>query len=391
MDARPPATPRALQWILILGFLAGIAAPGVVRLLDPEAKEAAEAILREKRKPARRPALPADLGELDRYPGHFESWFNDVIGLRTTLIRWHNLLKLALFDVEPHDKVVLGEDGWIFLNHADSVADFRGLIPFTEPELDAWQAAIEGRMTWLEEQGVRYVFTIGPSKHSIYPEKMRAAYTQGAGPRRMDQLFERLRTRTRVEVVDLRPALLAAKEHALVYYPHGTHWNQLGGYHAYAEIMRAISQWNPQLRPIPLERFQVDERLGLADSWTRQMHLGDLYPQPFFALKRDDPPWVTQVELKGYPNTTECFESRHPAAGPRPRALLWRDSFGDHIRLLLAAHFERFLTAAHGRTEPEIVARIVLREEIDVVIDEMVERVLFDPPPPPLHVAARGG
>ncbi|GJM20721.1 MAG: hypothetical protein DHS20C15_06360 [Planctomycetota bacterium] len=382
--APPPRFTRALQALLVVAFLAGIVTPGVSLLLDPESQAAREAILRETRKPAQAPELPRDLASLDAFPARFEAWFNDFMGQRATLIRWHNALKLLVFGVSPSDTVLLGRDGWMFYNHPESIAEYRGLRPFSEAELDAWQAALEQRASWLAARNCRYLFVVGPSKHTIYPEKMVDAQTQLTATRRLDQLLERLRTRSKVATLDLRPALLAAKSDALLYYPHGTHWNPLGGYYAYAAIMSAFAKDDPRFAPKPIEAFRLREQNGLADSWARKLHLGDLVTHEYTTVYYTGPNKAALVEAPHLSRYWEAYTTTADGSGGQLRGMLWRDSFGDNIRKLLALNFSRFTVGVNGRCPPEELAMAVMREQPQVLIDELVERALLDPPPEPL-------
>lgn len=374
---------RLLQGLLIAAFLAGIVTPGLTLALDPAAEEARVAIRKENRTPAKFPTWPAESSALDalnKLPAEFDAWFNDHFGFRTALIRWHNLLKLATFRVAPNDKVVVGKDGWIFMNAEESIADFRGLNPFSEAELDEWQRALQVRQAWMKRAGAHYVFVVGPSKHSIYPEMMADAYTRLSPASRLDQLIERMRTATDVPVIDLRPTLLAAKTpDTTIYYPHGTHWNELGGYHAYAEIMRALARWDERLRPQPLSAFSQRLVTGRTDSWATKFHIEDLVTHSYTVLGRKRPPRPQLVAAEGFGASVERFETSFTEGGRRPNALLLRDSFGDNIRKLLAGHFERLTTVANGRTSSEDVARLLERERPSYVIDELVERSLMEP------------
>src|SRR5258708_4980205 len=55
------------------------------------------------------------LKALLKFPGDFKYFFSDHFGFRSTLIRWHGLLKVRGLGVTSNPSVVLGKDGWLFL------------------------------------------------------------------------------------------------------------------------------------------------------------------------------------------------------------------------------------------------------------------------------------
>ncbi|MFN8461674.1 MAG: hypothetical protein U0X93_07900 [Anaerolineales bacterium] len=83
---------------------------------------------------------------------------------------------------------------------------------------------------------------------------------------KVDQVIAYLRANGKQQVIDLRPALLAAKSERQVYYATDTHWNDYGAYIAYSAIMNELRKTNPNLIAHPASDFEpVSRDSGAAD------------------------------------------------------------------------------------------------------------------------------
>jgi len=370
----PMDEPRPGQWLLVVAFLAAIAAPGALGLLAPRAN--AVAIRNERRRPAPLPPRPLDRASLEDYPSAFDEWFDDHFGLRTTLIRWHGLLKVRLFRATPSDRVTLGSDDWMFVGKRDYTHTFRATKPFSSTELEDWAATVRFKHDWCAERGIRYLFAIAPNKSTIYPERMPTRYSRVGEQTRHDQLYAYLRSETRIEVLDLRPALLEAKSEGLLYYPLGSHWNDLGAHHAATAIAERLrTRWFPSLGHDSLENYDVEVHRGAGpDSWASRLHVADHFPQEWTTLARRVPPYFEPVALGSDEGTTLSFEQQ---GGSLPRAALLRDSFGTALAPQLAPFFSRIACFWQWRREPYEIPALLENERPDVVIDLVVEQLLM--------------
>ncbi|HSQ35258.1 MAG TPA: hypothetical protein VLQ89_04620, partial [Candidatus Binatia bacterium] len=201
----------------------------------------------EKRKLAEKPVFsirrPFSFGK------KYEAWYNDHFTFRTRLVYLNNLLTYRMFHTAATAKVVIGKEGWLFLGNINpyfnEVDYYRNLKPFTIRELRHWQIILEQRRDWLRRRGIHYLFVIAPNKSTIYPEFMPTAIKKINPRSRQDQLLAHLRRYSTVKIVDLRPALLAAKKVRPAYYRTDTHWNDWGGYVAYREVITSLRRHFP--------------------------------------------------------------------------------------------------------------------------------------------------
>jgi hypothetical protein len=221
------------------------------------------------------------------------------------------------------------------------------------------------------------LFLVAPDKATVYPEEAPARYSRVA-PTRMDQLFAALRERTQVELLDLRPVLAEAKRARSIelYYPLGTHWNGLGAAAAYAAIVDWIGARFPGVKPLALHELSYQLASG-GDSWAARLYLGDVLSQRNPVVWHPDKRDLESRPLRWIPSTPgrENADLRGPDP-TGPQLFVVQDSFGPWLTDLVAPHCSRsiWIWSRHFPVD------LIERTRSDVVVYEMVERMLFQPP-----------
>lgn len=384
---QPPATRRRSDLLLIAVFLLALLAPWGDGLVRPDQARSPEQ--RENRPPARKPELTLDPVALWKFPESYQSWFNDTLGLRDVLLRWHSLESLGLFDASPTSRVLLGKQGWYFYTGDDSVPVWRGLKPFSESELERWQAALESRRNWLREQGIDYVFCIVPNKETIYPDFMPEGYPQ-LGPTRLDQFMAYMARHSDLDLFDLRPVFAAERAEDTprdhLYLEEGTHWNARGSMAAYRALLQHLARLDPTLQPLPPSLWTKVDYDSSGDTWARNMYIEDLSPQR-------ESGWMRPI---GTARSRTQNEGRQGSFGPgrkllrgtgdpaQPRAVFFHDSFGPYLENLLAEHFSTLCC----RWSYDFDASDVREVKPRVVVEMWVERTLVFWNPVPLTANA---
>lgn len=366
---------RAFHVTIVVFFATVIFLPWFDLVRPADASGPLEAELRQ---PAPPPGAIERVGDLSSYPGGFEEHFNDTFGFRDWFLRGHSMVKLFAFGVSPTPSVLVGKDGWLFYTGDRTIEDHRGLLPFSEDDLQGWVQMLEARRDWLAARGSDYVLVIVPNKEEIYPELL-PDHLAPLGPTRLDQLLEYVREHSTVDVFDMRPAMLAAKEDTggdtQPYLKLGTHWNGAGSYIAYKALIEHLRQRHPELEePLPREAFRRREIEGNADSWGRKMYVDDLLTQDVVAYM-PEPGAVRMITDTGFNDMSEHVLTC--ATAPKVRAMLFHDSFGPYNYMLLASSFARL--ACHWRSD--FPTEIIEREAPDIVIEQFVQRWLVNKNP----------
>ena len=379
MDAPTPSAPAAASRVRVLVervvigvFVAVIALPLLARALPLDATFA----LAENRAPAPFPAIALKGWVLVSFPRRFERYWNDSFGLRHVLIRWHSLGKIAL-GVSPSPKALVGKEGFLFYTHERSLEYFRRVTPFTPAELAQWRQALETREAWLRERGIRFLVVVAPNKETIYPEHMPDLYRPLRPDSRLDQLVEHLRRqRSPVEVLDLREPLRQAKAHGRIYHKTDTHWNDVGAFVAYGEILRRIGPWFPGMRsepwpadPVVRTRSGGDlARLLALEDRFREERI-DLVPR---ASRRARPAGLSLPAAITNPEDWSAFECAECGG---PRVVMYQDSFNTDLAPFLSEHFTRIVYGNSSR----MLVDVIERERPGLFVQEFVERILMCP------------
>jgi alginate O-acetyltransferase complex protein AlgJ len=334
----------------------------------------------ENRRLSSLPGAPRTLAQITSFSDNFLSFYRDHFGLRNTLTRAVALARVRGLGDDTGGEVLLGKEGWLFLRpDGDSnLIATRGLNPLTESQLDAWQSVLEKRRAYLAARGIPYLLVIPPDKPSIYPEFLPDNYAPLIHVSRLDQLLARLRdSHSPVDVVDVRPALLAAKPSHLLFHPTDTHWNDWGAFIAYQQIIIQVQKILPQWHIVPQTRD--DFFIGKPTPWpgdlARMMDMPDKYPETDVPLLRKKPyPTPDELAIRNNVVTIDNHDRSLPSI------VFYRDSFAIALVPMLGPHFNRIVYAFHYTMDPALIAQ----SKPDLVIDEFLERNLFlDPPKDP--------
>jgi len=348
----------------------------------------------EKRALARLPCLQPGLSGLRTFVGGLEAFYNDHFGFRKRLVYWGQRWRKAWFQESPLPTVMIGRDGWLFYSVDQTLEDIRATTLFKPAQLQAWRSLLECRRDWLARSGIRYLLVIAPDKHTIYPEKLPAWIHQVGPTTKLDQFMTYMKAHSTVPVLDLRPALRRAKQHAVTYLIADTHWNQYGAFVGYQELIRTLSCQLPGLEPLPLSAFSTstntesggDLAAMLAEATTLENNCPVLQPRPPLvplrpAADKADSRWLT----------TENPDRIG-------RAVLFRDSFSQRWVPLIGYHFNKVIYCWHYHWNRQLIEK----EQPNVVIDELNEHFFYqqepdklkladaldDPPLPPTRTAA---
>lgn len=361
---------RLFDTLLLSGFVLALAAPSIDALVrSDEARGPAP----EQRVAEPLPPLPHGVWTLAPFPPAYERHFNDTLGLRDRLLRWHSIVQMLGFGISSAPSMVVGQDRWLFLTEDKSIPVYRGLEPLTDSEISGWLARWEQRRDYLAQRGIGYLFVIAPNKETIYPERMPKRFNK-VGPTRLDQIAARLATRPDLPVLDLRNALAAEKRSDagddFTYYPLGTHWNGRGHYAAYRAIAEALQPKFPHIVPSALDALERFDFTNNGDSWASRMYIGDLLPQSSIAYYHPQ-----RAGAHPQPSSGLGMHQLRVYASDRsdlPRGALFHDSFGDNTASLLSASFQSLACLQTPRFDVDFIERT----RPDVVIELFVERVL---------------
>lgn len=362
---------RRMAILTVVLFLGSMSLPSIGAWLGP-----GEAVSKtEQRYLAAWPRIDGSRDSIETWPDRFAEWYDDRLGFRDWLIRSWARLSIGVFGVSPTEKLVVGEEGWLFFGDPRAVAHFRGLDPLSDRELETWRQVLEARRDWLAERGIAYLLVLVPDKNLVYPEYMPARLPRMSDVTPLEQLSHHLEETSDVEVLDLLPVMLAAKREERVYHLTDTHWNDRGAYQAYLAIHARLQAMLPALAKVPAAEATRSEHSEPGMGLAHIVGLTDVYPE----LVLDAPLVAPRAHIKpehvrGYDDRVRTLQPiAHGVADDRlPRAVMFRDSFANALVPYLAEDFSRILYVWDRDVDP----RVVTVEQPDVVIQEVVGRFL---------------
>lgn len=303
--------------------------------------------------------------------------------------------------------VIIGYDDWLFLGDLFEKTISRKRWPATDEDLQKIQdiaAATMAWRDWLTDHGVRlFMIQIAPDKASVYADQMPGWARPVAG-----YVTDALIAQADAGIyLDSRRALVESRESLAVpvFYRTDTHWNNVGGWLGYRDLVQAIRAREPAAGLAPLavvapEQVWIeparDRTAGdLGDFLRIQSLLHDLEIPIRFEIGR---PLITEArdfnsgeqvqvsdDTRVNPPTAPLL-LRSPNALNQARLLWLRDSFGIAMSPFIAATFSESLHLHYSLCPPEELTRLVDTFRPDYVIVTVVERAalskVFTLPPP---------
>lgn len=230
---------RHLKIFFVLFCIAGSFLIGLMTLFDPSTAPA------ENRKPAPFPPLRHAYQTPRKFIYAYEAWLSDAIHFRKTFMRTHNTWR-AYFNISPQKAVILGKEGWLFYRSEGALEDYRNSELLTETELQQWRLYLLYHHEYAKQHGAHFVFFVAPGKEKLYREFLPDHITQLSSTSRFDQVLSIIKD-TPVTVLDLRPTMEQAKQGGQIYNKTDTHWNLVGAYYAYVELLELLQKQFPDL------------------------------------------------------------------------------------------------------------------------------------------------
>lgn len=268
------------------------------------------------------------------------------------------------------DLVLIGREGWLYYTGDRSIEDYQGLEQLSPLALERIDANLNRVRAQLEGQGIAFQIAIAPDKQTIYPEYLPEEIQKLQPGTRLDQILAYNQLHAGAPMLDLRAEMQLRKQTEVIYYRTDSHWNNLGAYYAYAQIMQTLTLKFPALEPRPLSDYTITKRqvsgLELAYLIWKQNELTDemVTLSPLFERRAEpaDVPFLPQNSMLTF--------ARQVDDPSLPTAVIFRDSFGTNLVPFFEEHFRRVVFVWSSRVDLELVAY----EQPDIVILEVVER-----------------
>ncbi len=298
-----------------------------------------------------------------RFTKDFDDWFCDRFNLREFFISVYDTRWLLAKNWKTNS-VLKGKDNWLFSNSIESTNSYTNENPFTENDLKIITSYLEEVNDYCNKHNKKFYFLIAPDKSKIYgeyyPDEIKAPKTQS----RAEQLTEYLRKNSKINVIYPKSALIKNKGKDLLYWKQDTHWNNLGGYIGYCELMKEIN------------KDYKDIAVFKPKSYTKETHIGDLNKTLPKILQKEDKtlyktPSQENKDICVFPEydkgIVNCFNKNE-----KINLIMYRDSFSRALIPYLSYSFKnsKFIWRYD-------ISKTVI-DEGDVIVLQVVERFLHE-------------
>ena len=288
----------------------------------------------------------------------------------------------ATFDGGGYKNVVIGLDG--HLHYEETVPDYLGTNLYSQGTLDGYIKYMKEKADRIHavSPGTEIIYVIAPNHLTIYPETA-PEWLQNrkvSDDSRLSQLLDAFKNVEYVKFIDLKTALTKAKETApyRIYNKTDTHWNELGAYYAYVEIMNHISGKFPAAAPDSLDAFNVytEDVAGGDMANFLGVNLNSVKEHGVYVRAKNGlKSGIVKDHSMNFANA--WFSDMHEFEidnGVLPTMIMYRDSFSTNLMSFLAEKFShsRFHTMWDYPEELELYEQM----KPDYIIIEYVERSL---------------
>jgi len=254
---------RILNGIFIAVFLAMLTLPLIFVDLSSDRVSVQENRMLERRPP---------LSYIKNHPGTFvrgfDAWFKDSTGFRERLVTLYNFMGKnrwlnSIWYIDGQYTYLIGEEGHHYFAHIGGflISKFQGKQFLTDDVLTNMVDKLEEAKTYLDKQGIPLIVMFCADKESIYPEFYPKSIKRGPEPIQLDMITGYLQEHTTVDIFNIRQALLREKDIFLLYNvcpPNEiAHYNEIGAFFAYRELMRHINIYFPEIIPYELDDVDI--------------------------------------------------------------------------------------------------------------------------------------
>ena len=202
------------------------------------------------------------LTNINEYPKKYEEYFNDYLPFRNELVKLKNLNDIFVFKNIISDRVLLGKNKWLFLKNVNSIGKYMGIerYYFTKEELEIAKNNLIHFRDELKKKNIDFILMVCPNKRFIYSEYMPDYIKRKSTKNDTDIFVEYMKNNTDIKVVYPKEELLKYKDKYQLYYKYDYHWNNLGAYIGYSELMKSLNIYVDNIDNVNIKSLNGNER-----------------------------------------------------------------------------------------------------------------------------------
>lgn len=201
---------------------------------------------------------------INEYPKKYEEYFNDYLPFRNELVKLKNLNDIFMFKNIFSRRVLLGKYKWLFTKDANLTEKYIGIeeYNFTEKELEKAKNNLIYFRDELKKKNIDFIFMVCPDKPFIYFKYMPDYIKRKSIKSGTDIFVEYIKNNSDIKVVYPKEELLKYKDKYQLYYKYDTHWNNLGAYIGYSELMKSLNIYVENIDNVNIKSLSANERFN---------------------------------------------------------------------------------------------------------------------------------
>lgn len=258
----------------------------------------------------------------------FESWLNDRYRGRDEFIGIYSRLNSIISREKENSQAFEGKEGWLFYKGEHSVGNFQNASLFTEQQLLMVANNLENLQEHLAKNGGGKLYVlILPDKNRVYGEYYPDSIKKMAQKGRGEQTYQFLYNKGTIDVIYPLNELLAEKKKNLLYYKNDTHWNPLGAFIAYRQLITVIKKDFSEIHALSLDDFETVIQPHLRGDLSDMLDMsGDSYSKPtYLEFKLKSKPSFSYIKNDDYKGVVTKSNRN------LPKTLVFRDSFFNNM------------------------------------------------------------
>jgi alginate O-acetyltransferase complex protein AlgJ len=292
--------------------------------------------------------------------------------LKKSLIKGYSNFKYMIGD-RVYARAVIGTDGWLFYTGDMSIQDYQKTLTVNVRNLNLIIDALGRIKEKTDQYGGTFLLVIAPDKSTVYSQYMPDEIPVIGQVSNFDRLVERIKKESNIQTLDLRAVLENEGNSSQIYYKTDSHWNCLGAFYAYNEIISKLADSHPGLQAYSLNDFQII---------SSQSSLLDLPSSMGLNLKEDMMDAVPKFDVKL--STVSALDGVDIGKSLRivvnsqkdlPDLLVYHDSFYTAcLNKFIEPTFSRTISLHYGDAGLAEQLDLIDKEKPDIVVFEFVER-----------------
>ena len=289
----------------------------------------------ENRTLASKPILV--LTNINEYPKKYEEYFNDYLPFRNELVKLKNLNDIFVFKNVFNRIVFLGKEKWLFHK-------WNNTYSFNEEQLETAKNNLVHFRDELKKKNIDFILLICPDKQLVYPEYV-PNYIKGKLPNNGTEIFvEYIKDNTDIKVVYPKEELLKYKDKYQLYYKYDAHWNTLGAYIEYTQLMKSFGIYIDNIDNVDIKDFDGNQSYNLGVYQYNDMaYLLSLNSLKYY---NDDKTYIiSNYIIKNYETnyyiSSENFSFNSKSYKSKDNIMIIRDSFGLNMIDYIATGFRQ--------------------------------------------------